>query len=352
MNFLKMLQKHGLVLTKRDLDFERDGVLNPAVIYDNGKIHMFYRAVAKGNHSTLGYCVFKDPLTIESQLDVPVLTPTLPNEKHGIEDPRIVKIDDLFYISYCGYDGENAFGCVATSKDLKTFTKHGIVVPQIKGYDLKGLLKGQPKLNNKYFTPSTGSEGYVWDKNVVFFPRRIDNKLFFLHRIHPGIQIACVDSLDDLTPEFWREYMLDFHKHIVLDPDHDHEFSYLGNGAPPIETPEGWILIYHGVHDTEKGHTYVACAALLDLEDPSKEIARLPQPLFSPDQEFELNGYVNNVCFPSGTAVIDDELYIYYGAADDCIACASIPMQELLDELLAHKVHIPEESSVKISTPA
>ncbi|WP_428232617.1 pesticidal protein Cry7Aa [Flavobacterium sp.] len=344
-----MLQKHGLVLTKRELDFECDGVLNPAVIYEDGKIHMFYRAVAKGNRSTIGYCLFKDPLNIEMQLDVPLLVPTTENEKHGIEDPRIVKIDDIYYLSYCGYDGENAFGCVATSTDLKEFKKHGIVVPQIKGFELNGFLQGQPRLNNKYFTPSTGSEGYVWDKNVVFFPRRINNKLYFLHRINPGIQIACVDSLEDLTPEFWCEYMLEFHQHIVLDPDHDHEFSYLGNGAPPIETPEGWILIYHGVHDTEEGHNYVACAALLDLENPCKELARLPEPLFSPDQKWELNGYVNNVCFPSGTAVIEDQIYIYYGAADESIACASIPMKYLLDELLSNKIEVVDQPLINSS---
>lgn len=330
-----MIRKHGLLLTKRNLDFEIEGVLNPAVISVDGIIHMFYRAVAQGNHSTIGYCRLNNPLTIAERYDYPVIVPETDNERYGVEDPRIVSIDGLFYLSYCGYDGENAFGCVATSEDLTHFKKHGIVVPRFTGDELRSVLKSQQDLNIKYFQPSTGS-GYVWDKNLVFFPKRIGGKLHFLHRIRPGIQHAAVNSLDELTPDYWKDYMLDFHNHIVIDPKYPHELSYLGNGAPPIETELGWLLIYHGVHDTVNGYMYVACAALLNLEDPTKEIARLPYPLFIPDQPWELQGYVNYVCFPTGTVVIDDTLYIYYGAADEGIACASISIRLLLSELMSH----------------
>jgi predicted GH43/DUF377 family glycosyl hydrolase len=88
------------------------------------------------------------------------------------------------------------------------------------------------------------------------------------------------------------------------------------------------------VHDTVNGYVYSACAALLDLHDPQKEIARLPYALFKPEYEWELKGEVNNVCFPTGTFLSDDVLYIYYGAADEQIACASIRMSALLKELL------------------
>jgi predicted GH43/DUF377 family glycosyl hydrolase len=113
--------------------------------------------------------------------------------------------------------------------------------------------------------------------------------------------------------------------------------SYIGGGCPPIETEAGWLLIYHGVHDTVKGYVYTACAALLDLNDPGKEIARLPYPLFFPDQEWEINGEVNNVCFPTGTILEENTLYIYYGAADEHIAVASVQLNELLDELHLYK---------------
>lgn len=332
------ITKHGLVLEKRNLDFEIEGVLNPAVIYENGSIHMFYRAVAIGNHSTIGYCRFDNPLEVAERHDKPILEPEFDYDSHGIEDPRIVKIDGIYYLSYCAYNGKHAFGCVATSTDMKKFHRHGIVVPKYTGKKLRtALAVDREGLNIKYFQPSTGDGAYVWDKNVVFFPRRINGKLAFLHRIRPGIQMAQVDSLDELGEKYWDDYLADFRKNIVIDPKYPHELSYLGNGAPPIETEHGWLLIYHGVHDTVQGYMYVACAALLDLDDPTREIARLPEPLFAPDKEWELKGYVDYVTFPTGTALIGETLYIYYGAADERIACASVNMRELIDELLKWK---------------
>lgn len=333
------ITKHGLVLEKRNLPFEIEGVLNPAVIYENGSVHMFYRAVALGNHSTIGYCRFESPTVVAERFDKPILEPDFDYDAHGVEDPRIVKIDDTYYLSYCAYDGENALGCVATSTDLKNFRKHGIVVPKYTGKKLRDALStDRDGLNIKYFQPSTGDSTLVWDKNVVFFPRRINGKLTFLHRIRPGIQMAQVDSLEELDQKFWDDYLPHFRKNIVLDPKYRHELSYLGNGAPPIETEHGWLLIYHSVHDTVQGYMYVACAALLDLEDPATEIARLPEPLFKPDIEWELKGYVDYVTFPTGTALIDGTLYIYYGAADERIACASVKLDELVAELLKNKI--------------
>jgi predicted GH43/DUF377 family glycosyl hydrolase len=92
------------------------------------------------------------------------------------------------------------------------------------------------------------------------------------------------------------------------------------------------------VHDTIKGYVYSACAALLDLKNPQKEIARLPYPLFYPEKEWELKGEVNNVCFPTGAVAEDDTLYIYYGAADERIAVASVSVKELLAELALNKI--------------
>ena len=96
-------------------------------------------------------------------------------------------------------------------------------------------------------------------------------------------------------------------------------------------------MLYHGVHDTANGYVYTACAALLDLEDPRKEIARLSYPLFAPELPWELYGYVNNVVFPTGTSLFDGRLYIYYGAADKRIAAVSLDLEELITELLHFK---------------
>jgi predicted GH43/DUF377 family glycosyl hydrolase len=156
-----------------------------------------------------------------------------------------------------------------------------------------------------------------------------------------------VNNLQELTTEFWQNYFLTLDECIVLAPKYEHEVSYIGGGCPPIETEHGWLLIYHGVHDSLKGYVYSACAALLDINDPKKEIARLPYPLFKPEFSWELRGEVNNVCFPTGAVLFDDTLYIYYGAADEHIAYATVSISALLKELLINKKEDGKSTLIK-----
>lgn len=337
-----VVEKHGVILEKTDLGFENEGVSNPAAIRDGDDVHLFYRAVSKGNYSTIGYCKLTGPHTVEERHDGPLLFPQFDYESHGVEDPRITKIDDLYYLTYTAYDGVNAMGALATSKDLRHFEKHGMIVPQLTYEEFKHLASCKGLINEKYARYNDRDHFYVkpdkrvllWDKNVIFFPRRIHGNLYFLHRVRPDIQIAAVNDLQELTKNYWEHYFIHFEKNIALSSRYEHEVSYIGGGCPPIETEDGWLLIYHGVHDTTKGYVYSACAALLDLDNPRKEIARLPYPLFQPEREWELKGEVNNVCFPTGTALFGDTLHIYYGAADERIACASVSLSALLAELL------------------
>jgi len=336
------VKKEGILLSKTTLGFESEGVLNPAVIIDGEYIHLFYRAVSKGNYSSIGYCKFKGPLKIEERFDTPIIFPQCDYESHGVEDPRIVKIDGLFYLTYTAYDGINALGALAVSKDLKTFEKVGLIVPKITYEEFSHLAGSKGEINEKYLrynklwntVDSSNSKQLIWDKNVIFFPRRIDGKLHFIHRIRPDVQIVAINDLKELTTEFWQNYFLHLEEYIVLTPKYEHEVSYIGGGCPPIETEQGWIMIYHGVHDSVKGYVYSACAALLDLKNPAKEISRLPYPLFCPIHDWELTGYVDNVCFPTGAIVIEDTIYIYYGAADEQVACASVSLSDLLKELI------------------
>jgi len=334
--------KHGKILEKTNIDFENEGVLNPAVIVHENQIHMFYRAVRNGNHSTIGHCILDTPLTVVYRMQSPMMWPEFEYESKGLEDPRVVKIDDTFYLTYTAFNGQNALGAAAISSDLKVWEKKGIIVPQITYESFRILAESKGPINEKYLRynehernfESPQEELLLWDKNLIFFPRRIQGKLCFLHRIKPDIQILiAINELSELNKEFWNTYLSNFSKHIVLSPKYDHEVSYIGGGCPPIETEAGWLIIYHGVHDSVKGFVYSACAALLDLEDPQKEIARLPYPLFFPEYAWELRGEVNNVCFPTGAVVIKEILYIYYGAADERIACASVNINVLINEL-------------------
>ena len=337
-----VVKKEGIILEKTELEFENEAVLNPAAIREGDSVHLFYRAVRKGNYSTVGYCRLDGPLTMRERRETPLIFPQFEYESHGIEDPRIVKIDDLYYMTFTAHDGLNAQGELATSKDLIYFENQGVIVPQMTYAEFAFHVETDGQVNEKYHRnykfyyekKDSDKKLLLWDKNVIFFPRRINGKLAFLHRIRPGIQIAAVENLKDLTKDFWINYIRDMHEFIVLDPIYDHELKYIGGGCPPIETKWGWLLIYHGVKEIQTGFVYSACAALLDLNDPSKEIARLPYALFSPEYEWELKGEVNNVVFPTGTAVFGDTLFIYYGAADERIACASLSLSALVEKLI------------------
>lgn len=342
-----IVKKLGILLQKTTNTFENEGVLNPGVIKVGDLIHVFYRAVTKDNYSTIGYCNLSTPIKVQNRSDTPVLVPQYEYEYQGLEDPRIVEIDGTFYLTYTAFNGKNALGALATSSDLIHWEKQGIIVPQITYEEFRHFTEADGGVREKYIRfndyqishDKQDRKTFLWDKNLIFFPRKIDNQFCFLHRIKPDIQIVVsVEKLENLTIEFWQNYFSNFDENVVLSPKYPHEVSYIGSGCPPIETKEGWLLIYHGVHDTVKGYVYSACAALLDLDTPQKEISRLPYPLFFPEKEWELKGEVNNVCFPTGAIVEEDTLYIYYGAADERIAVASVSLSELLAELVLNKM--------------
>ncbi|HEY5570460.1 MAG TPA: pesticidal protein Cry7Aa [Bacteroidales bacterium] len=346
------VKKEGILLSKTDLQFENEAVLNPAIIREGDNVHIFYRAVTAGNHSCIGYCRLDGPMSIAERWDKPFMVPEFDYESQGVEDARIVKIDDTYYMTYTAYDGINALGALATSKDFMHLKKRGIIVPPITYAHFVYLAESAGKVNENYYRNQSfyfqesdpEKKMLLWDKNVIFFPRRINGNLVFFHRIRPGIQLVSVKELKDLTLEFWEEYFQHFEEHIVMDPILDHESSYIGGGCPPIETDQGWVLIYHGVQHTDRGNVYSACAAaLLDLDDPRKEIARLPYALFSPEYNWEVVGDVDNVVFPTGTALFGDTLFIYYGAADTHVAVASLSFSALLSELAIHTVKLPQD---------
>ncbi|NLI35189.1 MAG: pesticidal protein Cry7Aa [Bacteroidales bacterium] len=340
------IKREGIILQTTDLEFENESVMNPAVITVGDDIHMFYRAVQEGNHSTIGYCKMKSPLEVVYREKEPILSPLVECESHGVEDPRIVKIEDTYYMTYTAYDGHNAIGSLAVSKDLKHFTRIGIIASQITYSQFTKLLKKDDSPHTeKYFRAynqrqtktQEGNPLYLADKDLVLFPRKINGKFFFMHRIRPDIQSILIDHFEDLTPAFWEKYYSNFTDHIFFKHRYDHESSYIGAGCPPIEIDEGWLMIYHSVCDTSDGYVYSASAALLDKDDPTIEMARLPYPLITPEMDYENLGIVDKVCFPTGAIIWDDRLYIYYGAADKCIACASVSMSELIGELLNYK---------------
>lgn len=332
------IKKLGVILEKTSLYFENQGVFNPAIIGEDGMIHMFYRAVSAGNFSSIGYCQLDQPMRVVKRLKYPILFPIFNYEKQGIEDPRIVKIDDFYYLSYTAFDGINALGALAISCNLKDFYRWGIIVPIIKNKKRKSSQLNMvfTKLfYNHSEEEEEENETFVWDKNVVFFPRRIEGKLFFFHRIKPHISLVSIIELQEMTPIFWTNYFKDYDKHHLKCEHLLHpKPAYIGAGCPPIEIPDGWLMIYHAAYLEDEELIYKVHILLLDIRFPTIIKAFLPYSILSPEYAWEKIGNVDNVVFPTGAILIQDEIFLYYGAADSRIACASFSLKQLQNELI------------------
>ena len=334
------IKREGIIIEPTSLEFESLGVMNPACIREGNSVHMFYRAVREGNYSSIGYCRLDGPLNVVERAKAPILAPEFDYEVHGVEDPRIVLIGKTYYMCYIAYDGRDAWTAYATSRDLKHFEKRGLITSRISYAEASELFR-QSNMPERYldFDIYDKCEGdtedtvLLWGKDSFLFPKKINGKFALLHRVLPEIQVVYFNDFQELTPEFWRENLRHLSDYILLEKKYWFESRYIGGGCPPIETENGWLLIYHAVEDTKRGKVYRAGAALLDKNNPCKLIGRLKEPLFSPEKRWEKKGVVNNVVFPTGSAIFDERLYIYYGAADTHIAVASLDLEELLDEL-------------------
>lgn len=332
---MKLIKTKAPVLSPReDIKWASGAVFNPGAWFEDGQVHLLFRSIPKGyktqkledrnpgepdmgfddNYvSYIGYASSKDGVNFEWRKE-PFIAPGEDFNKFGAEDPRISKIDDNFLITYTALS-RPAFDKIdgvriglASTKDFKTIDEHGIVGPP----------------NHR-------------DKDAVIFPRRINGKIIMLHRIVPDIQLIAFDSLDQLfnpPKSLWENHLNNLEDYVVMRSKFDWEGKKIGAGPTPIETDEGWLLIYHGV---DENHVYRMGVALLDLDNPQKVIVRAPVPVLEPELDFELYGDVPNVVFPEGAVVIDGTLHVYYGAADLKIGHAQINMKKLLTWLLEFK---------------
>jgi predicted GH43/DUF377 family glycosyl hydrolase len=292
-----------------DHPWESGAVFNPGTIRIDDNIHMLYRAVEGNNRSAIGYARLDRSAKILSRIEHPVITPSLPEEQQGCEDPRIVRFRDRILIFYTGFDGadmkagKNARVVLAETADFFNFKKYGVIGPDCQ------------------------------DKDAMIFPEEIGGKVAYLHRIEPDIQLAFFDSVEHLAgPEksYWPAHMQSISGHKLLSRSYSWEAVKIGAGPPPMRIDAGWLLIYHGV---DKDHVYRTGAALLDYKDPFRVIARLPYPILEPQREYEKFGDVNMVVFPEGMVRFDDDLLIFYGAADKVIGLAACSVSKLIDAL-------------------
>lgn len=291
-----------IITPEQGQPWEIGGTFNPGAISSDGAVHLLYRAVDSNRVSRLGYACSQDGKNISSRLKTPVLEPSGEWEEYGCEDPRITPVDGMFYVTYTAFSRRGTRVALSSTTDFTHFKKHGIIGPDYN------------------------------DKDCVLFPEKINGQIALLHRIESKVQIAYFDSLEALTNsrDFWGNYLRHFDDFEVIRPRFLWERRKVGTGPPPIKTDRGWLVIYHGVSDEA---VYRAGALLLDLDNPTRVIARTRDPILEPEMEFERVGVVPNVVFPDGAVLHRGELVVYYGGADRVCCSASVPAAEFLDEL-------------------
>ena len=233
----------------------------------------------------------------DQQISERVIFPVTENESAGIEDARFVRFEDddksvVYYATYTAYDGFDILPQILETTDFLTFKMH--------------TLSGKAAQN----------------KGMALFPRKINGQYAMLSR-QDGVNnyIMFSDSL-----RFWNE------TELLQEPVHPLEFVQVGNCGSPVETPEGWLALFHGVGPMRK---YSIWAQLLDIDDPSKVIGRLDEPILTPD-EHERDGYVPNVVYSCGSMMHGDALIVPYGIADQRCRVATVSISELLHRLKEH----------------
>jgi beta-1,4-mannooligosaccharide/beta-1,4-mannosyl-N-acetylglucosamine phosphorylase len=222
-------------------------------------------------------------------------------------DPRVVRIDDHYYVTWCNWYHGPTIG-VAWTDDFQTFHQ----------------------LENAYLP---------FNRNGVLFPRKVDGRFAMLSRPSDNGHTPFGDVFYSESPDlcFWGR-----HRHVMSPVPNSWQATKVGGGPVPIETSEGWLLVYHGVLTSCNGYVYSAGVALLDLDEPWRLIARSAPYILSPQTAYECVGDVANVVFPC--AMLCDEptgrLAIYYGAADTVTAMAFGYVSELVEFAKEHSLPV------------
>lgn len=227
--------------------------------------------------------------------ETPSIWPADPLERWGIEDPRITRLGDRYHIAYSAVSERGVAVGRLTTSDFVSFRREGLIL-----------------------APT--------NKDVAVFPAAINGKYYMLHRPVPeGIG----------QPEMWMAESPDLehwgnHRFLMGLREGKWDSARIGAGCVPIQTEAGWLILYHGADRT---HRYCMGAALLDLQDPGRVIARMEEPLIVPESEYETSGFFHSVIFACGAIRRGEQVMMYYGASDDSMACASFHLPQLLEAL-------------------
>ncbi|MFA5248675.1 MAG: hypothetical protein WC415_05725 [Patescibacteria group bacterium] len=320
------------------LKWENEGVFNPGIVKLGKEIVMLYRAVGEKHSyiSHLGLAKSRDGHHFTRCSTKPIFGPSHNFDKWGVEDPRITKIGSYFYITYVAVskrimkDGQ----AISYSPPLETAVAL-LRTKNFSSYENIGVIS--PKKSD--------------NKDTVLFPKKIKGRYCLLHRPNHWTKEWFAGSYekyvhDDIPcsknnlPKFssiWIAWSDDLKKwddhHLLFEPSQEKGIK-IGPGLPPIETKDGWLIIYHHVEKDSrtKKLIYSVRVALLDLKNPEKIISQLPYDILQPKKTYETESNTS-VVFPTGGFVSKKNiLYVYYGAADRYVCLATGPLDKLLLE--------------------
>jgi predicted GH43/DUF377 family glycosyl hydrolase len=250
--------------------------------------------------SHLRVAVSRDGKTID-RIGEPAIVPQTADEEYGVEDPRITPLDGRLSISYVAVSRHGPATALASTADFATFERHGVI-----------------------FCPE--------NKDVVIFPERVGDQYVALHRPVGGTPFT--------HPQMWiaeSPDLLHWGRHAYLyGGRRDFETGRVGAGTPPLPMKEGWLEIYHGNCRPTAGcrvGAYFGAVMLLAKDDPGQVLGTGKEPILTPDVEFEQEGFVANVVFPTGVVEAGDRLLVYYGASDKYSAVVELALRDVLGAL-------------------
>ena len=289
-----------ILLPRPELEWDARGSFNPAAcIGPDGRIHILYRAASSKSKSTshnfgiatIGHAISDDGIHIAERSMQPVIglggeDPSIFGIT-GVEDPRITKIGDTYYIVYTITSECWDRLALVSTKDFKTFKKHGLLVKDIA------------------------------QRTGALFPDKIGGRYFLLHRPIPNMWIS---ESDDLVK--WRNPRMILTNDILPWTE-----VKLGVCAPPIRTENAWAVIIHG---KDRHHVYRLGLIWLDLENPARILHIQPEPILEPEEAYETrNGMTGNCVYACGAVIRNGMVFVYYGAGDSYGCVATMPQKML-----------------------
>lgn len=308
---LKRYEGNPILKPIKGHQWESELVYNPAAIYQGGRIHLLYNGRNRDGKSRLGYASTSDGFHIDKRLNRPIFVPQEKDfERQAVEDPRLTFLEGKIYITY----------------DAKLVDK-GICRPAISSIDQEDFINKKWNWSEHRLLFPDHNES---NRNITLFPEKIKGRYVIYHRPAFYQDIGSI----------WVAYSYDLrnwtgHKKIADPRPGLWDDAKIGAGAPPIKLKEGWLFIYHGVY--LKDWSYRLGLMLIDLNDPEKILYRSEKPILEPEKDYEIYGSVPNVVFSSGAVLLQDQLFVYYGASDNVIAVATAKLSDLLPTIYQRK---------------